>query len=212
MAPQTTLTAQQVSTERHNGAVVVDVRLPDEFTRNFISGAINIAWSPRSLPDRLQKLVPPPARLAFVATEEQYDRLQQVLAPLGYTLVGRIEPDASSWTSEGYELASVANLELEQVLNRGEELLLVDVRDDDEWAEGHASDAYHLPLPTLPERAASFASEVGDTQAVAIICEAGVRSSTAASILHSFLKGPIYNVPAGMYGWREAAYPLESED
>lgn len=211
-ASQTTLTAQELATERQNGTVVVDVRLPDEFTRNFIAGAINIAWSPRSLPDRLQRLIPPPAQLVFIADEEQYARLRQILPALGYSLAGRIQPDASSWASEGYTLVSVANLELEQILNRGPELLLLDVRDDDEWTEGHVTGAYHLPLPTLPGRAASFASEVGDTQAVAVICEAGVRSSTAASILHSLLKGPIYNVPAGMYGWREAAYPLETED
>ena len=56
---------------------------------------------------------------------------------------------------------------------------LLDVREDDEWAAGHAPDAVHIPVGTLSERAA----EIPQDREVYVICRSGTRSAYAAQAL-----------------------------
>ena len=56
---------------------------------------------------------------------------------------------------------------------------LLDVREDDEWAAGHAPDAVHIPVGALSERAA----EIPQDGEVYVICRSGARSAYAAQQL-----------------------------
>jgi rhodanese-related sulfurtransferase len=76
---------------------------------------------------------------------------------------------------------------------------LLDVREDDEWAAGHAPDARHIPLGELSARAA----EVPQDQAVYVICRSGVRSARAAQALAAAGWQTI-NVAGGMQDWAAA--------
>ncbi len=76
---------------------------------------------------------------------------------------------------------------------------LLDVREDDEWAAGHAPDARHIPLGELSARAA----EVPQDQAVYVICRSGVRSARAAQVLAAAGWQTI-NVAGGMQDWAAA--------
>jgi len=59
------------------------------------------------------------------------------------------------------------------------EALLVDVREPDEWAAGHAPGAVHIPLGQLGARY----TEIPQDGRVYVICRAGSRSAQAISIL-----------------------------
>ena len=50
----------------------------------------------------------------------------------------------------------------------GSEVVLIDVREDDEWADGHIAHARHVPLATVPDRLDEF---VGSPTYV--ICKVG---------------------------------------
>src|SRR5579859_1795013 len=56
---------------------------------------------------------------------------------------------------------------------------LLDVREDDEWAAGHAPEAVHIPVGALSARAA----EVPQDREVYVICRSGARSAYAAQAL-----------------------------
>ena len=82
--------------------------------------------------------------------------------------------------------------------------LLVDVREDDEWAAGHAPAALHIPLASLP------ATQLPTGRPVLAICRSGNRSATAAALLLS--RGvEARNVSGGMQAWQAAGLPVTTD-
>lgn len=89
----------------------------------------------------------------------------------------------------------------------GPEAVLLDVREDDEWARGHAPDARHIPMGQVPARLAEI-----DTEAqVYVICAAGGRSQRVAQYLARNGYSPI-NVNGGMFAWAGAGRPVVTDD
>ena len=84
---------------------------------------------------------------------------------------------------------------------------LLDVREDDEWAAGHAPDAVHIRLRELGARA----GELPRDREVYIICRSGHRSAYAAQALAGGGLTAI-NVADGMTGWAIAGRPMISEN
>ena len=90
---------------------------------------------------------------------------------------------------------------------------LLDVREDDEWAAGHAPQAVHIPLGDLAERAAEVTPLVGQGDSgrqLAVVCRAGGRSQRAAMFLAA-TGVEVVNVSDGMQGWARAGLPMLSE-
>jgi rhodanese-related sulfurtransferase len=86
-------------------------------------------------------------------------------------------------------------------------VFLVDVREDDEWAAGHAPDAVHLRLGDLGARV----GELPRGTDLYLICRGGARSAYAAQVLASQGWHTV-NVADGMTGWAVAGKPMISED
>jgi rhodanese-related sulfurtransferase len=83
---------------------------------------------------------------------------------------------------------------------------LLDVREDDEWAAGHAPEAVHVRLGDLGARAGDLPRD----REVYVICRTGNRSAYAAQAL---LGGGLHaiNVADGMTGWAVAGRPMVSD-
>ncbi|WNG87351.1 rhodanese-like domain-containing protein [Mycobacterium sp. ITM-2016-00317] len=80
-----------------------------------------------------------------------------------------------------------------------EAVVLLDVREDDEWQRGHAPGAQHIPMGDVPARLAEI-----DTQAkLFVVCHAGGRSQRVAQYLARNGYDPI-NVAGGMLAWAGA--------
>ena len=81
---------------------------------------------------------------------------------------------------------------------------LVDVREPEELRDdGRIPGADHVPLGTLPERAAELAGE-----RLVLICRSGSRSGMAADALRA--SGfEAYNVDGGILAWERAGLPVE---
>ena len=85
--------------------------------------------------------------------------------------------------------------------------LILDVREEYEWSEGHAAGAIHIPLGELPVRY----EELDPDEDTYIICRTGGRSAQAAAWLVS--QGYCaFNIAGGSGAWLEAGLPLESEN
>jgi rhodanese-related sulfurtransferase len=80
--------------------------------------------------------------------------------------------------------------------------VLVDVREGDEWAAGHAPGAVHVPLGEVSNAASRF-----DGQQVLTVCRSGGRSAKAAEILEG-VGVDVRNVAGGMPAWAEAGLPV----
>lgn len=82
--------------------------------------------------------------------------------------------------------------------------VLVDVREDDEWAAGHAPAALHVPLGSLP------ATRLPTGRPVLAICRSGNRSATAAALLLA-CGVDARNVAGGMRAWQAAGLPVTTD-
>lgn len=85
---------------------------------------------------------------------------------------------------------------------------LLDVREDDEWAAGHAPTAHHLPMMELPARLA----EVPTDRDVAVICRSGGRSGQVVAYLMRNGWDRVRNVAGGMGEWDAAGRPVIGTD
>ncbi|WP_339308320.1 rhodanese-like domain-containing protein [Paenibacillus sp. FSL R5-0519] len=88
--------------------------------------------------------------------------------------------------------------EVSSQLKQGEQLYLLDVREDAEWEEGHVQGAKHIPLGQLMERV----EELPVSQEIIVICRSGNRSGLACELLHE--KGlQIVNMTGGLSNWTD---------
>jgi rhodanese-related sulfurtransferase len=83
---------------------------------------------------------------------------------------------------------------------------LLDVREDDEWAAGHAPGARHIPLGDLGARAA----EVPQDELIYVVCRSGHRSGQAAQALAGAGWRAV-NVAGGMQQWAAAGLPMVTD-
>ncbi len=98
--------------------------------------------------------------------------------------------------------------EVKARLDKGEKLLLVDVREESEWAAGHVPGAVHLGKGIL-ER--DIEQRVPDTGTEIILyCGGGFRSALAADNLQKMGYKNVLSMDGGMRGWREKGLPVEA--
>jgi rhodanese-related sulfurtransferase len=83
---------------------------------------------------------------------------------------------------------------------------LLDVREDDEWAAGHAPGATHIPLGQL----GAHTDELPADQQIYVICRSGVRSARAAQALNG-AGWQAVNVAGGMQDWAAAGRQMTTD-
>jgi len=82
---------------------------------------------------------------------------------------------------------------------------LLDVREDDEWHAGHAPEAVHVAMGTIPDRTAELPSD----RTIVCICRVGGRSGAVAVALAG-AGYDVRNVEGGMLAWEATGYPVVS--
>jgi rhodanese-related sulfurtransferase len=113
-------------------------------------------------------------------------------------------PAASQPAAGSFTTISVADLKAR--LDGGEQLLVIDVRSPEEFAQdGHIAGATLIPLPELGQRM----GELQQDQAIACFCRSGNRSRTACEQLAQAGFTNLVNVDGGIRAWTAAGYPTE---
>jgi len=99
--------------------------------------------------------------------------------------------------------------EVKAKLDRGEKFLLVDVREESEWAKGHVPGAVHLGKGII-ER--DIEARVPDPASPIILyCGGGYRSALAADNLQKMGYTNVLSMDGGWRGWREKGFPIATE-
>ena len=88
-------------------------------------------------------------------------------------------------------------------------LIVLDVRTQSEYDEGHLEDAILMPVTELESRIDEL-SQYKDTEIV-VYCRTGVRSAQASSILDSNDFTKVFNVLGGISAWEFAGYTIIPE-
>lgn len=89
--------------------------------------------------------------------------------------------------------------EIKKRLDLGEQLAIVDVREDDEVASGIIQGAIHIPLAQLPDRL----SEIPQVEELILVCRSGNRSGRAISFLEAQGYKGLKNMTGGMLEWED---------
>ncbi len=104
--------------------------------------------------------------------------------------------------------ASIKQVSLDDLKARiegGEELTLVDVREKDEWRQGHIPDAVHVPRGFLEMQAASRLPKKDAT--IVTYCAGGVRSAFAAKVLQDLGYTKVESANPGFNDWKDRGFP-----
>lgn len=100
--------------------------------------------------------------------------------------------------------ATMSNEELQQRLEAGEDIIVLDVREPAEYAFGHIPGALSIPLGQLLEHL----DKLDPSRKYAVICRTGNRSDMSCRLLMNQGFAHVTNVLPGMSMWKG---PLESE-
>jgi hydroxyacylglutathione hydrolase len=100
------------------------------------------------------------------------------------------------------ERARLTVQELKTRLDRHDNLIVLDVRSEEERGESHIDGAIHIYVGHLEERL----NEIPVDQPTAVICSVGNRASLGASILLRAGRREVYNLLGGMMAWQKADY------
>jgi rhodanese-related sulfurtransferase len=85
---------------------------------------------------------------------------------------------------------------------------ILDVREDDEWAAGHAPDALHVPMMQIPSRL----EDIPVDRDVVVVCRVGGRSAQVVAFLQQNGMDRTINLDGGMQSWAASGRPMTSED
>ncbi len=162
------------------GEWVVDLRARRAFAAGHVAGTLSFDLD-GSFATYLGWLIPWDTPLTLLGhTPEQVAEAQRELVRVGIdrpaaAATGLPADWAGGGALRGYPVADFADLE---AVRRHRDVVILDVRRDQEWAQAHIGGAVHIPLHQLPARLAEVpAGEVW------VHCEAGYRASVAASFL-----------------------------
>ncbi|MDQ3661128.1 MAG: MBL fold metallo-hydrolase [Actinomycetota bacterium] len=162
------------------GEWIVDVRRRLAYAAAHLQGTLGVELG-NGFATYLGWVIPWGTPLTLVGdTAQEVEEAQRQLLRIG---IDRPEGRATGGISvygEGQELASyrVAEFaELARARNR-RDVVILDARRDDEWADGRVAGAIHIPLPEIRERA----DELPDKE-VWVYCAGGFRASIGASLL-----------------------------
>lgn len=104
--------------------------------------------------------------------------------------------------------------DVDELRQTNPELLVVDIREADEYAAGHIQGSYHVPRGVL-EAACDWgysdtvpALAQARDKPVVLVCRSGNRSALAALTLQLMGFQQVYSMKTGIRGWNDYELPL----
>lgn len=100
-------------------------------------------------------------------------------------------------------------LELKEKMDKGEKIILIDCREQDEWDAGHIPGAKFVPLSRFQELYKSELPSDKDAQII-MQCRSGKRSLNACMFLQGEGYEDLINLEGGILAWQENGFPIEN--
>jgi hydroxyacylglutathione hydrolase len=166
------------------GAVLVDARDPREFDAAHVPGSINVTATKAAVGTRAAWVLDADDDVVVsAASDEEARRLGRMLEAVAFRrLRGYLAGGVIAWRDAGLAVDSTTAIDvaaLAERVRRGD-LQLLDVRERDEWEEGHVAGSIHVPYHDFRD---GVPSDLRDGKPLTVACSAGNRSSIAASLL-----------------------------
>ena len=185
------LSISEIEKECVKGATILDVRMPQDFEKNFIPKSINIGKTGMFAP-WVGTLIPPVKPIIIICYTGEEKEVISRLTRIGYhNVIGYAHLEiATSPLVKSNQIVSIYSHDIKNHNSRLTKFL--DVRRIDEFERGHIVNAIHIPLDDLQSRL----KELNKNTHYLIYCAGGYRSMIAASLCK--LQG--YNNIKNIYG------------
>jgi len=205
------LTPSEFREAMDKGALVVDTSEPAAFGGAHIKGAYSI-WL-EGLPVFAGWTLPYDRPILLVLEDQSHlERAVRYLIRAGYDqIAGYLRDGTEGWYNTGLPTENLPLLSVHQLkgmLDRGEELLVLDARGQDEWDSGHIAGSLHVYVGYLEQRL----GEVPGDKPIAVICNVGHRAGLGASILLRAGYSSVYNVLGSVKAWVAAGFPVTIDE
>jgi hydroxyacylglutathione hydrolase len=198
------LTPRDVQARHRSGEAVVDVRSVHDYARGHIPGVYHVELRP-AFASWVGWVVPFGTPVILVSdTTEVHEYAVRQLIRIGYDdLPGYLDGGMAAWERAGLpvERNTVLTMrEVRQQLERGEPLIVVDVRQAHEWATGRIPQAKLMEAGALPEADLHLPHD----RLIATHCGHGQRAATGLSVLEHRGYRTLAVITEGIDDWRKA--------
>jgi hydroxyacylglutathione hydrolase len=180
-------------------AIILDTRNAAVFTEGFIPGAIFIGLEGR-FAEWAGSLLPFNKKIILVTEPGKEAESVVRLSRVGFDkMAGYLDGGFEAWKNAGEKADLIIDVEADELMMdipHDPNLVVVDVRKEVEYADGHLVDAVNLPLSEMTDIAQ--VAQFEDNQNLYVHCAGGYRSVIAASI---FKKEGFHNLRNIVGGW-----------
>jgi len=184
---------------KDDSAIVLDTRRADTFTQGFVPGSIFIGLEGR-FAEWAGGLVSFDKDILLVTEEGKEHETIVRLARVGFDrFKGYLSGGFETWKKAGENIDMIIDVEPDELMMDmpfDENLVVVDVRRETEFADGHIKGAVNLPLSNLTDPGSM--ADIDDTDNLYIHCGSGYRSVIAASLMK---RQGIHNLRNVVGGW-----------
>ena len=103
-------------------------------------------------------------------------------------------------------ITQVSPEEVREMLSRGDDVAVIDVREPNEWNLGHLPGAMHIPRGVLES---GIEPRVPRERKVVLYCASGNRSALAAEMLQQMGYRDVSSLSTGFRGWAQSGGEVE---
>ncbi|MBI3969377.1 MAG: sulfurtransferase [Chloroflexi bacterium] len=205
---------------------VVDVRLPEEYERGHIPGAVSAPGGQLVLTSE-DTIAVPDATIVLTCDARARATVGALLyKEMGFPNVSFLDGGTAAWVAAGLPLETgrplpeIAGLdaaraqtrtlqpaELKAKLDGGAGVAIVDVRGSGDYALGHVAGSSWIPRGRLELRVGEVVPD--RSTPVVTVCDSGIRSTLAAGTLRAHGYEDVAVLDGGIDAWRAAGLPLE---
>lgn len=178
------LSIEAVKKEIAEDTILLDTRKPTVFTEGYIPTSINIGLDGR-FAEWAATMLPFHSKMMILTDEGKEEETIIRLARVGFDkIIGYVKGGFESWKNANEPIDLIIDIDADELLmdlNYDYKMIVLDVRKELEFDNGHIKTALNIPLQTMTDLTNIAAFE--DTDNIYIHCAGGYRSVIAASIL-----------------------------
>ncbi len=192
--------------------VLLDTRSAATFTTGFVPGSISIGLEGR-FAEWAGALLPFDENIVLVCEQGKEEESITRLARVGFEKIsGYLSGGFEAWQQAGEDIDMIIDVEADELamdLPHDDNLVVVDVRKETEFAEGHVKDAVNLPLAEMNDP--GLIANIEDRDNLYVHCAGGYRSVIASSILKKQGFHNLRNVVGGFEKIKEQKLEIVKE-
>jgi glyoxylase-like metal-dependent hydrolase (beta-lactamase superfamily II)/rhodanese-related sulfurtransferase len=192
--------------------LILDTRAANVFTEGFVPGSISIGLEGR-FAEWAGSLLPFDETILLVCEIGKEEESIVRLARVGFDKVaGYLDGGFDAWKNAGEKIDLIIDVEADELamdIPHDDHLVVVDVRKETEFADGHVKDAVNLPLSEMTDP--GLMANIEDTDNLYVHCAGGYRSVIASSLLKRQGFHNLRNVVGGWSKIKEQKIQIEKE-